>query len=590
MVDKQRTYGQFDTPADVADLLLSFCLRHPGDTLLDPSCGTGALLKRAARWQAWLEGAPNNGGENLWGIELDPDAAAAAKASLPGARVHHQNFFTVEPPHPFDAVVGNPPYTRAEWIGRLEEEAGEQLAIFGDPQKQTAAEKEAVIPASFWNNTLSRRAGLHAYFFLHATSFLRPGGRLGFVVPNNWLDVAYGKGLKQFLLQHYKVLALIEPTTERWFRRAKVNVCLVILERCTGEPDREDNLVRFVQLRRPLRELIGRPPEHGDRFSRVEALASRLLPARDRTTETVRARVIPQGELDAGEKWGLMWRAPAVYRRVRRQAVQKRLAPLKQWATIRRGFTTGANDFFYLDDEALAQWEIEPAFRRPLLKSLRGVDALRLTPDDCHHEVLAIPPTASLAGAAAARYVAWGEEQGFHRRRTCAARRPWYVLPWQEPAPLVLPKGIWGRHFAPVLEGSILVDQQLYQIHLKPGVSRSAAAALLNSSWTALQMELTGRSNFGEGVLWLAAYEVEKLLLPDPRYLTPTQSQALAAHFSALAQEPVPADLAEAYLRPPQRALDTLVFQLLGFTETEASVVIDSLLQRVQDRHTRARR
>ncbi len=88
----------------------------------------------------------------------------------------------------------------------------------------------------------------------------------------------------------------------------------------------------------------------------------------------------------------------------------------------------------------------------------------------------------------------------------------------------------------------------------------------------------------------MAAYEVEKLLLPDPRYLSPTETAALAAHFAALAREPVPADLAEACLRPAQRALDTLVFQLLGFTETEASVVIDSLLQRVRDRHTRARR
>ncbi|MDX1688947.1 MAG: N-6 DNA methylase [Candidatus Promineifilaceae bacterium] len=590
MTDKQRTYGQFDTPPDVADLLLAFCLRHHSDTLLDPSCGNGALLERAARWQAWLAGTPAAAEERLWGIELDPAAAADAQASLPGAHVRHQNFFTVEPSHPFDAVVGNPPYTRAEWIGRLQEEAGEQLAIFGEPEEKAAAEKEAAIPARFWDDSLSRRAGLHAYFFLHGTSFLRPGGRLGFVVPNNWLDVAYGKGLKQFILQHYKVLALIEPTTERWFNQAKVNVCLVVLERCAEETDRNANLVRFVQLRRPLRELIGRPPDHADRFSRVEALAARLLPGRDQTTETIQARVVPQQELDAGEKWGLLWRAPAVYRRARRRAGQKGLAPLKQWATVRRGFTTGANDFFYLDEETTAQWAIEADFRRPLLKSLRGVSALRLAQADCDHEVLAIPPTASLAGTAAADYVAWGEEQGFHQRRTCAARRPWYVLPWQEPASIVLPKGIWGRHFAPVLDDPILVDQQLYQVHLKPGVSRPAAAALLNSGWSALQMELTGRSNFGEGVLWLAAYEVEKLLLPDPRYLTATEAEALATHFEALAQEPVPSNPAEACLRPVQRALDTLVFQLLGFTETEASVVIDSLLQRVRDRHARARR
>ena len=48
MTSKQRTWGQFATPTDVADLLLGFCLRRPGDRLLDPSCGDGALLRRAA--------------------------------------------------------------------------------------------------------------------------------------------------------------------------------------------------------------------------------------------------------------------------------------------------------------------------------------------------------------------------------------------------------------------------------------------------------------------------------------------------------------------------------------------------------------
>jgi hypothetical protein len=54
MPDKQHTFGQFETPPDVADLLLGFCLRRPSDKLLDPSCGEGAFLVRAAQWLDWL--------------------------------------------------------------------------------------------------------------------------------------------------------------------------------------------------------------------------------------------------------------------------------------------------------------------------------------------------------------------------------------------------------------------------------------------------------------------------------------------------------------------------------------------------------
>ena len=264
-------------------------------------------------------------------------------------------------------------------------------------------------------------------------------------------------------------------------------------------------------------------------------------------------RVVRQRELHATEKWGLAWRAPAAFRQARREAGRRHLVPLSEWATIRRGFTTGANDFFYLDPGVVVTWGIEPHFRQPLLKSLRNVDGLTVTTAACEQEVLLIPPTATVAGTAAAHYIAWGEQQGVAHRSTCSRRHPWYMLPIQEPAPLVLPKGIWGRHLAPVLADEVLVDQQLYQIQLAPGVNRLAAAALLNSSWAALQMELLGRVNFGEGVLWLAGYEVERLLLPDPRYLSAAENDELAGLFRAAAAQPPPSGRRNG---PPERELD----------------------------------
>ncbi len=84
MTSKQRTWGQFATPTDLADLLLGLCLRQPSDRLLDPSCGEGALLARAARWQHWLAASPDDmQPDALHGVELDPATARAAAAALP---------------------------------------------------------------------------------------------------------------------------------------------------------------------------------------------------------------------------------------------------------------------------------------------------------------------------------------------------------------------------------------------------------------------------------------------------------------------------------------------------------------------------
>lgn len=583
MTSKQRAWGQFVTPIDVADLLLGFCLRRSDDRLLDPGCGDGALLRRAALWRSWLAtDRPEEGGV-LYGIELDPEAALAATI-IPGAVIERANFFTLDPGNypPFDTIIGNPPYTRAEWIAQIEFDPG-QLALFpGEEAADARAAPVTMLPKTL-SATLSGRAGLHAYFFLHSLGFLREGGRLGFVVPNGWLDVSYGEGLKRFLLDHFRIVAVIESAVERWFSPARVNTCLIILERA-GEPEsRKANRVRFVRLRQPLHELLGQDMD-SRRMAAVEQLVTRLMPASDRVTPGASVRVREQGALTAFGRWGALLRAPEVY--LHRHA--RPVAPLAEWVTVQRGYTTGANDFFYPDRKQVERWSIEPEFRRPLLKSLRGVRRLRLSAEDCRHEVLAIPGDADLTGTAVAEYIRWAESQGIAQRPTCVGRRPWYALPEQPDAALVLAKGVWQRHFAPAVGGGIVVDQQIYRVELADGIMPNEAAALLNSAWFALACELGGRVNLGEGVLWLAAYELAKILLPDPRTLDAATRHELLSCFEALAALPV-VDTAEALERPQQRVLDDMVFDLVGLPPAERDAARTALLDCLSGRRLRAR-
>jgi hypothetical protein len=198
---------------------------------------------------------------------------------------------------------------------------------------------------------------------------------------------------------------------------------------------------------------------------------------------------------------------------------------------------------------------------------------------------------------AVSRYIAWGENQGYHLRRSCATRQPWYTLPSRrsessqlvgEVTALLLPKGIWRRHFAPLLVDAFAVDQQLYQVSLSAGVSPLAAAAVLNSAWFALQCELQGRVNLGEGVLWLATYEVREVPLPDLRRLSPADSTELARLFTQLEQRPLQESEIE-LTQPDRQALDAAVFDLLGFSTTERSALVETLLERLHTRQRRAR-
>jgi methylase of polypeptide subunit release factors len=580
---ERRRWGRFYTAPSGVDLVLQLCLRHASDRVLDPSCGAGVFLARAAAFKQRLDPTRDVKaiGDELWGVEVDRDAVAEAAQNLAteglAAHIIHADFFALDPADlpTFDCVVGNPPYTRQEWMG--------ELAPGGD--------KSALISRALDGAArLTRRAGLHAYFFVHATRFLREGGRLGFITSNSWLDVDYGAGLQAFLLNNFRIVAVVESQVERWFADADVNTCLVSLERCADPGARDDNRVRFVQLCRPLKD------------ESLCELADQILNAADGEHADIRVRTIRQGDMQKrkpvfgaavadsrAHRWGTLLRAPQVYL----DALDRNrggLVPLKTLARIRRGYTAGANEFFYLDRATAAKWNIEAEFLRPILKSPRDCAGLNVDPASLPLLAFVVHRgKRALAGTNALRYIMWGESRGFHTRPTCAARDRWYDIGERPPAQLAWIKGVWNRHFCPLLPSEhIALDQQVYGVELLEPAQRKVIAALLNSTWAALCTEMGGRVNFGEGILWIAAYEAGQLPFPDPARIPDAQAAAFEATFDALAARPV-LPLPEQMTQPDRVALDDTVFDLLQLDTAERQAIRTETVELVQTRLTRAR-
>jgi hypothetical protein len=163
---------------------------------------------------------------------------------------------------------------------------------------------------------------------VHGTKFLRDGGKFGFIVSNSWMDVDYGKGLQELFLMNYKIVAIIESKVERWFEDADVNTCIIILERCKDQKERDENLVRFVYLFKPLRHFI--PPAHDmwekqkERLDAIEKLEKTILFHND-FYQNDELRIYPkkQGELweegfdhtikkYEGSKWSIYTRSPLI--------------------------------------------------------------------------------------------------------------------------------------------------------------------------------------------------------------------------------------------------------------------------------------
>ncbi len=260
---ERHNLGQYFTNPDIIDLILQFCLKNEKDKVLDPACGSGTFLVRAYQRKKIMNQMLSHEEllKTLWGVDIAKFPAHLATINLAiddlGSeenypRVIHKDFFSllpskvefklpksyrkvtigkldkkekiVEHPRFFDCVVGNPPYTRQEEIPKI---AGKE-----EKYKENLIRKSLLDLNGKPLATISKRAGIHAYFFIHGTEFLKNGGRFGFIVSNSWLDVDYGKGLQEFFLKNYKIVAIIESKREMWFPDANINTCIVILEKC----------------------------------------------------------------------------------------------------------------------------------------------------------------------------------------------------------------------------------------------------------------------------------------------------------------------------------------------------------------------
>lgn len=471
--------GQWFTPPEVADLALA--LAGCRGRLLDPACGDGVFLARAR--------AAGVAPARLFGVELDPAAAAAARAAVPGAHIELCDLFDLEPDAAgFDAVVGNPPYVRQERIGaRQKERVRRRLAA--DWPDLAATEIERLVG----------RGDLAVAVLARALRLCRPGGRIAMVVSSALLDAGYARPLWRLLERVGRLVAVIEAPGERWFADAAVNAAILVLER-----GREPSPALFARLE----------------VSTAEA-AARVGCLDDLAQVAELRHVAP----DQPERWAAALRAPAVWFELEARA-GRRLVPLAAVADIWRGVTSGANEVFYLPRARAAALGLEPALLAPLLRSPRqaGGDTIAIDPDALDTVALLAPPEPEALARfpQARRYIEAHADAA--ARPTLRARRSWWSLPARS-ARLFLTKAYAARFVQRLAPVPVLADQRLYS--LAPLGPLGPLAAVLNSSFTALALEALGRSSLGEGALEWTVGDAERLPIIDPRCLGPGAFAAL---------------------------------------------------------------
>lgn len=286
---RRKELGEFYTPREVVD----YILRHVGWTgdgaLLDPACGSGGFLVRAANVllndmqrrniseEARLKALPR-----VVGLDINPFATHIAEMNLlflildtylrAKELAESQGMeFRLErlPVYTLDSLLGTAPgpsggttrsiFTSLVPLGELEDAVaarnrlGEYHYVVMNPpyvRNERLPEGPRANYRALFQDVVSGNADIFTYFVKKDLDWLREGGKLGIIVSYGLADAAATSKLRQLLAQY--TIERIVPLEWCEVFVSNVNPMLLFLRKAHPE---EDHRIAFVHGIRALKDL-----------------------------------------------------------------------------------------------------------------------------------------------------------------------------------------------------------------------------------------------------------------------------------------------------------------------------------------------
>lgn len=386
--------GQFATPTALASDILDYATSLiPSDRqirFLDPAIGTGSF------YSALLRAVPTPRIARAVGYEIDPHYGHEAVELWAGTslRLHIADFTRAVPPDAEEAkanlLICNPPYVRHHHL-------------LGDEKLRLHRLSKRIAGVN-----LSGLAGLYCYFLCIAHGWLAEDGLAGWLIPSEFMDVNYGRQIKEYLLSRVTLLRIhrFDP------HEAQFDDALV-----------SSAVVWFRKAAPPLNHTI-------------EFTFGGSLPA-PHTAKHVSVDI-----LRGTQKWSQLPLAS-----IQRKPNQDKRLMLADLFKIQRGIATGANDFFMMTPEQATLYHIPTEFLTPILPSPRYLPADEIETDNVGHPMLDrklfllrcdLPEAVVKARYPSLwKYLQKGVESGVNMRYLCQHRSPWYIQENRPPAPFL---------------------------------------------------------------------------------------------------------------------------------------------------------
>lgn len=480
---QQKLRGGYYTPYGLAAYITRWINEKQPKAILEPSCGDGIFAD--ALGKIGFEGELS-----FTGFEILDGEARKARAkclAIPNlsSTIHVRDFLEwamreiAAGRSTFDAAVGNPPFIRYQYLPEEAQIMSE--AIFKLLHLPFTKHTNAWVP-----------------FVLASIALLKPGGRLGMILPAEIIHVTHSQSLRTYLGSVCSRLLIIDPD-EIWFEETLQGAVILLAEKKRKRSDHSDG-VGIVKVSGEA-FLSGNPSQLFNDTSRLNG----------KTVEGKWTRaLLTQTERDLIDS---LCERPEVHR-------------FDKIASVDVGLVTGANKFFLVDDDTVQKNGLQK-YAHPMFG--RSEHCPGVIYDEKQHKENArlgnptnfiwLKDQESRFTKQVQNYINQGKEQNLHTRYKCRVRDPWYLVPSVYSTEIGMLK---RAHDTPRLIHNRLgayTTDTAYRVKTDAVEPQKLVYCFLNSL-TALSAELEGRY-YGGGVLELVPSEIEKLLIPIPQTMRP---------------------------------------------------------------------
>ena len=550
-LEEKKKLGQIYTPQDIAQMMVTLTVQNPDDVVLDPACGCGTLLHKVYYRLKNLKLEANNPLNHkdllsqIWGIEINPFPAQIAMMSLAFMDISKitqvsgilledflnigplKNYFvksrnfitgkviTREMPKKFDVIIANPPYIKQELIPN-KKIMMKNLPIFASYREKNTISDYLKKKTQKIKLDLTGKTDYYGFFLWYSYYFLRDQGRLCFLIPNKWMDVEYGKKLKQFIIENFKIITVI-GFNRNVFENAQVSTVILILQKEKDNFKRKHHYVKFINIidvegRQKLESLVN---------SSLRPIFKAEIDWKEyifkNENKSLHCTYIRQDHLNYSEKWSLKYLFQSRFARLLAKKTILSMDNL-EITSIVGGIKTGANDFFFPSKDDQDKFSIESQFLIPGIKTGRNIPS-DIIVNTSKNKFLSIPPNIDISEYPGLKsYITYGANSKKYHERSSVHWKPWFSIPPnnQDSPDIIFLRHInkdfkarWNKLKCVVADGvrGIKVNN-LDHILFYLGIC--------NSTYFYWQAHICGRWE-GQGDLQLLVYELRQFIIPDIR-------------------------------------------------------------------------